>query len=178
LQSFALGAVAIDVKESQLRVLKIMSEATARMDLVMFSQAVNLNQDEIMDAFQQLATMGFLRKVGSGYSLTEKGRNANKIIIQVPEGKEFNFFVGVGKPLGFSAHSLEEFYRLVKQVTSDSLEFHLYRGDFENWIRDVIGDRQLPLDISGVRGAELKGEDIRKRILNAIDLRYGIGDLL
>jgi predicted transcriptional regulator len=164
------------VNEAKLKVLKTMSEATSRMDLIMFSQAVNLNQDEIMDAFQQLAAEGFLRKVGTGYSLTEKGKNATKIAIQVPEGKEFNFYVGVDKPLGFSAHSLEEFYRLVKQVTSDSLEFHLYRLDFENWIREVIGDRQLPLDISGVRGAELKGEDIRKGILKAMDLRYGIND--
>lgn len=169
--------MAIDVKESQFRVLKIMSEATTRMDLVMFSQAVNLNQDEIMEAFQQLANEGFLRKVGSGFSLTEKGKNATKINSQVPEGQEFNFYVGVGKPLGFSAHSLEEFYRLVKQVTSDSIEFHLNRGDFENWIREVIGDRQLPLDISGVRGSQLKGEDMRKSLLNAMDIRYGIGDL-
>ena len=89
-----------------------MSEATNRMDLIMFSQAVNLNQDEIMEAFQQLANEGFLRKVGTGYSLTEKGKNATKITTQVPAGQEFNFYVGVGKPLGFSAHSLEEFYRL------------------------------------------------------------------
>jgi predicted transcriptional regulator len=166
------------LKETQLKVLKGMSEATSRMDLAMFSQAVNLTQDEIMDVFQQLSNEGFLRKVGTGFSLTEKGKNATKIAIQVPEGKEFNFYVGEGKPLGFSAHSLEEFYRLVKQVTSDSLEFHLYRQDFENWIRDIIGDRQLPLDISGVRGAELKGEDIRRGILKAMDERYGIGDLL
>jgi hypothetical protein len=154
-----------------------MSEATSRMDLNMFSEAVNLTQDEIMDAFQQLANEGFLRKVGTGYSLTEKGKNAIKIANPVPVGKEFNFYVGVDKPLGFSAHSLEEFYRIVKQVTADSLEFHLYRMDFENWIHEVIGDRQLPLDISGVRGAELKGEDLRKGLLQAMDLRYGLGDL-
>jgi predicted transcriptional regulator len=165
------------VNEAKLKVLKVMNEATSRMDLVMFSQAVNLNQDEIMDAFQQLATEGFLRKVGTGYSLTEKGKNATKIAIPVPEGREFNFYVGEGKPLGFSAHSIEEFYRLVKQVTSDSLEFHLYRMDFENWIRGVIGDRELPLDISGLRGADLKGEDIRRGILKAVDARYGICNL-
>jgi DNA-binding transcriptional regulator YhcF (GntR family) len=147
------------------------------MDLNMFSQAVDLTPNEVMAAFQQLEAEGFLHKVGTGYSPTEKGRNALKIADQVPEGREFNFYVDEGKPLGFSAHSIEEFYRLVKQVTSDSLEFHLHRKDFENWIREVVGDRQLPLDISGVRGAELKGEDLRKGILNAIDLRYGVGEL-
>jgi len=45
-------------------------------------------------------------------------------------------------------------------------------------MRDVIGDRQLPLDISGVRVADLKGEDLRKGLLRAIDLRYGVGELL
>lgn len=166
------------MKDTQLRILKAMNQATSRMDLNVFAQSVGLTPNDVMAMFGQLETEGFLRKVGTGYSLTEKGRNALKITAQVPEGKEFNFYVGEGKPLGFSAHSLEEFYKLIKIVTSDSLEFHLYRRDFENWIRTVIGDRQLPLDISGVRGADLKGEDLRKGLLRAIDLRYGVGMLL
>jgi predicted transcriptional regulator len=166
------------LKDTHLRILKAMSEATSRMDINVFAQSVDLTPNDVMAMFGQLETEGFLHKVGTGYSLTEKGKNALKISSQVPEGKEFNFHVGEGKPLGFSAHSLEEFYRLIKVVTSDALEFHLYRRDFENWIRDVIGDRQLPLDISGVRGASLKGEDLRKGLLRAIDLRYGVGELL
>jgi hypothetical protein len=128
--------------------------------------------------FQQLIVDGFLHKVGTGYSLTEKGKNAIKITNQVPSEKVFSFYIAVDKPLGFSAHSLEEFYRLIKQVTSDSLDFHMYRGDFESWVRNVVGDHELALDLSEPKAAGLHGEDLRKRLLTIIDFRYGINQLL
>ncbi len=155
-----------------------MSEATSRMDLTMFAQTVNLTPNDAMATIQQLATEGFLHKIGTGYGLTEKGKNAIKMSAQVPEDKAFSFYVGVDKPLGFSAHSVEELYRLIKQVTSDALDFHVYRGDFENWLRDVVGERELALDVSGLRAASLHGEDLRKGLLKAIDCRYGVGELL
>jgi len=164
--------------DTQLKVLKTMSEATSRMDINAFSQAVNLTQGEVMAMFQQLTAEGFLHKVGAGYSLTEKGKNILKITHRVPDDKAFSFYVAVDKPLGFSAHSLEEFYRLIKHVTSDALDFHVYRGDFENWLRDALLDRQLALDFSGPRAAGLHGEDLRKRLISAMDRRYGINELL
>jgi predicted transcriptional regulator len=166
------------LKDTQLNVLKTMSEATSRMDLTVFSQAVNLTPNETIAMIQQLATDGFLHKVGTGYGLTEKGKNALKVMVKVPEDKVFSFYVDVDKPLGFSAQSLEEFYRLAKQVCSDSLEFHLFRGDFENWFQDVLGDKELALDVSALETTGLKGEELRKALLNAIDARYGIGELL
>ncbi|NLF87232.1 hypothetical protein GX563_00250 [Candidatus Bathyarchaeota archaeon] len=166
------------MNDTQLKILKTMSEATSRMDINAFSQAVDLTNDDVLAMFQQLTAEGFLHKVGIGYSLTEKGKNAIKTIHRVPDDKAFNFYVAVDKPLGFSAHSLEELYRLIKQVTSDSLDFHVSRGDFENWLRDIIGDRQLALDFSGPRAAGLHGEDLRKRLVSAMDRRYGINELL
>jgi hypothetical protein len=155
-----------------------MSEATSRMDINSFSHAVNLTQNEVMEMFQQLIVEGFLHKVGTGYGLTEKGKNAIKVANQVPGDKVFAFYIAEGKPLGFSAHSLEEFYRLIKQVTSDSLDFHTYRCDFENWLRDVVGDHELALDFSEPRAAGLHGEELRKRLQAIIDFRYGINQLL
>jgi hypothetical protein len=155
-----------------------MSQATNRMDLAMFAHAVNLTSDEAIADVQQLAQEGFLRKVGAGYGLTDKGKNAIKIGTIVSEDKIFSFYVGVDKPLGFSARSLEEFYRMVKQVCSDSLDFHLYRGDFENWIRQVIGDQILADEVAAAKSSGLNGEDLRKALLKAIDDRYGVGELL
>ncbi len=148
------------------------------MDLTIFSHAVNLTPNEAIAMIQQLATDGFLHKVGTGYGITEKGKNALKVTLQVPEDKTFSFYVEMDKPLGFSAHSLEEFYRLVKQVCSDALDFHLYRGDFENWLRDVVEDRELALDVSGLRVEGLRGEELRKGLLRVIDSRYGVIKLL
>ncbi len=166
------------MNDTQLKVLKTMSEATSRMDINMFSHAVNLTHDEVMAIFQLLTAEGFLHKVGAGYSLTDKGKNILKISHRVTDDKAFSFYVAVDKPLGFNAHSLDEFYRLIKQVTSDALDFHVYRGDFENWLRDALGDRQLALDFSGPRAAGLHGEDLRKRLLSIMDHRYGVNELL
>ncbi len=155
-----------------------MNEATNRMDLTMFAQAVNLNQNQAISEVQELAREGFLRKVGGGFGLTEKGKNAIKAYVFVSADLGFNFYVDVDKPLGFSALSLDEFYRTIKQVCSDSLEFHLYRGDFEKWLQVVCKDEDLAKAFGNTKTEELKGEDLRKALLQALDAKYGVGELL
>ncbi len=155
-----------------------MNEATNRMDLNMFAEAVNLTPNQAIAEVQDLAKEGFLRKVGSGFGLTEKGKNVVKAYVSVSAELSFNFYVDVDKPVGFSAQSLDEFYRQIKQVCSDSLEFHLYRGDFENWLRDVCKDETLAKAFGTLKSEELKGEDLRKALLTAIDAKYGVGELL
>jgi predicted transcriptional regulator len=164
------------LNDTQLKILKTMSEATSRMDLTMFSHTVNLTPNEAIAMIQQLAIDGFLHKVGTGYGITEKGKKALKATLQVPEDKTFSFYVDVDKPLGFSANSLEEFYRSVKHLCSDALDFHLYRGDFENWLRDVVGDSDLALGVSDLRIEGLRGEELRKGLLKVIDCRYGASE--
>jgi len=90
----------------------------------------------------------------------------------------FNFYVNIDKPLGFSASTLAEFYRYIKQVTSDSIEFHLFRGDLEKWLKEAVNDSELSETIGGLRTEELKSETLRKAILKAIDDKYGAGELL
>jgi len=165
------------LKEEQIRILKTMNEATNRMDLNMFAQVVNLTPNQAMAEIQELAKEGFLRKVGGGFGLTEKGKNALKAYVPVLAELGFNFYVNVDKPLGFSAYSLDEFYRFTKQVVTDSLEFHLYRGDFENWLREVLKDSELAEAVGNLKADGLKGEDLRKALLKAIDAKYGVGEL-
>lgn len=166
------------MKESHIKILKTMNEATNRMDLNMFAQAVDLSPNQAIAEVQDLAKEGFLRKVGGGFGLTEKGRNALRAFTTFVSEMSFHFYLGVDKPLGFSAQSLMEFYRFTKQVTADSLEFHLYRGDFENWLNEVCRDSELAASIGNLKSEELKGETLRAAILKAIDARYGIDELL
>lgn len=166
------------MKEEQIKILKTMSEATNRMDIHMFAQVVNLEPNQAIEQVQELAVEGFLRKVGGGYGLTEKGKNALKIATPISNEMSFNFYVNVDKPLGFSANSLLEFYRQVKQVTADSIEFHLYRGDFEGWLSEVLKGPELAEVVKNLKTKELKGEPLRKALLKAIDAKYGVGDLL
>ena len=55
------------MKEEQIKILKTMNEATNRMDIHMFAQAVNLEPNQTIEQVQKLAAEGFLRKVGGGY---------------------------------------------------------------------------------------------------------------
>jgi hypothetical protein len=63
-------------------------------------------------------------------------------------------------------------------VCSDSLEFHLYRGDFENWLREVCKDSELAEAVGNLKADNLKGEELRKALLRIIDAKYGVGDLI
>jgi len=53
---------------------------------------------------------------------------------KLPREKAFFFFTSVGNYTGESAFSLEEFVKITEKVNIKSLEFYLYRGDFERWI--------------------------------------------
>lgn len=148
------------------------------MDLNMFAQAIDLSPNETMAQVQTLAQEGFLRRVGGGYGLTEKGKNALKMSAQVPQEKAFIFYADVDKPLGFSARSLEEFYRIVRQVYSDAIDFHLRRGDFEKWFGEVLDDKELADKVSRLKDSGSFGDDLRKALLKAVDTLYGVGELL
>jgi predicted transcriptional regulator len=164
------------LKEAQLKILKIMSQATNRMDLNLFAQKVDLDTNQTMENVQELAQKGLVRKVGSGYGVTDKGKATLKAFTPVPENMGFHFYTQIGYPTVYSAQSLAEFYRLTEQIGADSLEFHLYRGDFENWLKDAFGDEKLADDFEEIKNTNLKGEALRKEILKAIDSKYSINE--
>ena len=166
------------MKEERLKILKTMHEATNRMDLNMFAAAVNLTPNQAITEMQELAKEGFLRKVGNGFGLTAKGKNALKVLVQGSSEMAFNFYIDVDKPIGLSAQSLGEFYRLVKELCSDVLDFHLYRGDFENWLRDVVNDAELENAFSVLKAQNLNGEELRKALLKVMDEKYSVSELL
>jgi predicted transcriptional regulator len=165
------------LKEEQFKVLKALHEATSRMDLTMFAQKVNLNPNQTIQQIQELAKKGFLQRVGGGYGITEKGKAFLKAFTPVPKEMGFHFYYGINQPTDFTAQTLEEFYRFIKQVRVDSLEFHLYRGDFENWLKEAFKDPELANEIGGIKAAGLKGEDLRAELLKVLDAKYHIQEL-
>jgi len=64
--------------------------------------------------------------------------------------KAFYFFKDIGQYTGNFALNLEEFYGMMDKVPLQSLEFHFLRGDFERWIREVLGDVYLADRISSI----------------------------
>lgn len=164
--------------EERLKVLKVMNEAASRMDLNEFARMVELNPNQTIERLQELVKAGFVRKIGGGYGITEKGKAVLKAFAQVPEDMEFRFYVGIGQPADFAAKSLKDFYEVIKQVAVDSVEFHLYREDFENWVRSAFKEAAFASELADMKKAQLKGENLRKEIIKAIEARYGFEKML
>jgi predicted transcriptional regulator len=167
------------LKNEQLTVLRTMNEATNRMDLNMFAQKINLTPNQTITQIQELAKTGFLRKSESGgFGITAKGKAALKAFTSVPQEKGFHFYIGMDTPAGLTAQSLSEFYALLEQVSADSLVFHLRRGDFEKWAKDVLEEEKLAQELGNLESAGLSGEELRKELLGLIEAEYGVRELL
>ena len=75
--------------------------------------------------------------------------------------KAFYFFTSLGNYTGETATSLKEFAERIQVVNPKSLEFHLYRRDFEKWIDEVLEDAELAGAVSTVRLREMTGNPLK-----------------
>jgi hypothetical protein len=90
----------------------------------------------------------------------------------VPREKAFYFFTSIGNYTGESAASLKEFIEKINQVNVKSLEFHLYRGDFEKWITEVLEDRKLAEDVVKLQKTNPLGDHLRNQLHAIVSKRY------
>ena len=164
------------MKEESLKVLKVMNEVTTKTDLNGFARMVGLSPTETIEQMQELLKSGLVRKAGSGYGITEKGKNALRSFVPVGKGKEFHFYNDIDQPNGFQAENILSFYQILKIAPVASLEFHLYREDFEKWIHAEFEDSVLINELAKIKSYELKGEELRKEILLALGRRYYISE--
>jgi len=74
-----------------------------------------------------------------------------KILGTVLYDKAFFFYEDIGKPTGDFATSLPDLCSKINTISSKSLNFHLKRGDFENWVKETLGDPELPNRISKLK---------------------------
>jgi predicted transcriptional regulator len=166
------------LKEEQFKVLKAMSEATSRMDINMFAAKVNLTPNQTIQQIQELAKEGFLHKSGGGYGITEKGKSVLKAFTPIPQQMDFHFYSGINQPSDLASETIAEFYDIINKTSIDSVEFHLYRGDFENWLKEACKEPELAKEVGNVKAAGLKGEELRAKLLKVLDEKYGIKELL
>ncbi|MDI6866922.1 alpha-amylase [Methanoculleus sp.] len=68
------------------------------------------------------------------------------------------------RPIGYAAHSLQEFVNILEFAPDDVVNYHLERGDFTRWIELVIGDTTLAKNISGITDRNELRSTIQKRI--------------
>jgi len=105
--------------------------------------------------------------------MVKSGNIAKNPLRVVPDASSFHFYMAIGDYCGVSAHSLEEFADALQYVCSEAIVFHFERGDFQNWIRDVIGDNELAKKIEDIKMCErhLAAESCRKEIMERVNVR-------
>lgn len=96
---------------------------------------------------------------------------AKRMLRQIPVGRSFTFFYKLGQPTDWTVHSLDDFHSALKDVDLRSIRFHLKRGDFERWLRQVVGDDKLADELVGVSKKKLKGRKLRKSVLDLVKAR-------
>ena len=67
---------------------------------------------------------------------------------------------------------MEEFVKKVKEVNVKSLEFHLYRGDFEKWVAETLEDEELAEKVRSLKSLNPTGSSLRDQLYLIVSKRY------
>jgi len=94
-----------------------------------------------------------------------------RILRTLSRENAFYFFTSVGNYTGQRAMSLEEFANKIREVKIMSLEFHLYRGDFEKWTAEVLEDSELTEKISDLKNLEPVRSALRDQLYVIVSKR-------
>jgi len=97
---------------------------------------------------------------------------ASRTLRKLSREETFYFFTSIGNYTGESAASLEEFVKKIEEFDTRSLEFHIYRGDFEEWVTKILGDERLAEEIKTVRSLSLTGDALRRELYGVVSRRY------
>jgi hypothetical protein len=90
----------------------------------------------------------------------------------VPAWKAFHFHTPAGSSLDWTAGNLWEFRNALAEAPVESIAYHLYRGDFEHWLGEVIHDEELVRRVHKVVDRKLEGEALRRALLEVVIARY------
>jgi hypothetical protein len=92
---------------------------------------------------------------------------------ELPPDRSF-FFRGPTASLNLRAANLIRFVELAEGVDEATWAFHLGRGDYSVWMRDMIKDPELAAEIAALERAGLPAAEARLRILAALRHRYAV----
>jgi len=95
-----------------------------------------------------------------------------RILRELSKNEAFYFFTSIGNYTGECATSLEDFIKKIKTVSVKSIEFHLYREDFEKWVAETLEDRDLVQEIENLRKQNTTEEFLREKLSVIVSKRY------
>ena len=99
----------------------------------------------------------------------EVAPEAMKILRTVNENEAFYFYEAIGRPTGDVARNLSDLLEKVQLAKSESLLFHAQRGDFQNWVEQVLGDSKLARKLGKMSISN--GDDVRRCLCRTVKNR-------
>lgn len=172
----------MSLSSEKLKILGVMLLLEKPERAVQIAKEVGIAFPSVMMHIIGLTRMGYTVSPEKGsYILTEKGRiaigipeinneEAETILADMPQNKAFHFYAGLGKPLNVEARGLQDFCDKLPMVSSDSITFHLSRGDFEAWFTE-LGDLELAKKASLLKEKKLDEKQLQKRLHHIIENR-------
>jgi len=99
----------------------------------------------------------------------EAAAEAVRALRTVKDQEAFYFYEAIGKPTGQLARNLSDFLNNVQVVKSESLAFHLQRGDFQNWVANTIGDSKLGKELAKISPSD--DDNARRNVCKTVEGR-------
>jgi hypothetical protein len=96
---------------------------------------------------------------------------ACRIFRRLPREQAFYFFTSVENYTGESAASFEEFLEKIKEVSVESLKFHLCRNDFGRWVAETLEDDELAEEILDLWDTMPTKDVLRKKLVTIVSRR-------
>ena len=97
-------------------------------------------------------------------------KKISEILRTVPYEKGFHFYTDLGYFTGKTATNLVAFEKVLQVVTAASVNFHFQRGDFQKWIEETLGDKELAKRIDLIK-LPYSAEELRKEMLAIVRTR-------
>ncbi|MCW4025422.1 MAG: hypothetical protein NWF01_10380 [Candidatus Bathyarchaeota archaeon] len=99
--------------------------------------------------------------------------NEKNLLRSVPPEQGFHFYRDMENCTEVTSYSLEELCGAISYVCNEAILFHFERGDFQNWIRNVIGDDELAQSIDEISACsrELSAQTCREELSERISIR-------
>jgi hypothetical protein len=95
---------------------------------------------------------------------------SSKILAKVGQDRGFHFCFADQIYSMVTATSLSDFVEKLNGIDDRAILFHYPRGDFQAWIKDVVGDKELADRLCFIT-PNLPGEALRKELLRSVQQR-------
>ena len=90
---------------------------------------------------------------------------------ELPTERSFYFRGKEGK-LNLRAENLNTFLKLADGIDDETWEYHLHKGDYSIWFREMIKDEDLSKEVAVIEKENLGPDESKNAIRDAIEKRY------